>query len=167
MITTSRGIDYIIHLPLADLIQSNRLSDRLNALQDGSCLYGKYKDYQAPYSHAIACIIYLNKDPYDYFHPYYQWDVLKRTYALPLLPITLQGLQPLEGYNEVLPPIKHAKRGRPKVTRIRANYNENTRIYHCSVCQQPGHNQRLYPNQPAKHRRAQRAQDQLIIEGKY
>jgi hypothetical protein len=167
IVTTSRGIDYIVYLPLADLLQSNRLSDRLNALQDGSCSCGKYKDYQAPCSHAIACIIYLGKDPYDYFHPYYQWDVLKRTYALPLLPVTLQGLQPLEGDEEVLPPIKRTKRGRPKIARIRAKYNENTRIYHCTVCRQPGHDRRLCPNQPVEHGRAQRARDQLIIEGKY
>jgi hypothetical protein len=34
------------------------------------------------------------------------------------------------------------------------------------VCQQPGHNRRVCPNQPVNHGRAQRARDQLV-EGKY
>ena len=101
-----------------------------------------------------------------YFADYYQWRLLKATYRVAIQPISLQGLQPLEGEDEILPPIKHAKRRRPKVTRIRAKYNENTRIYHCTLYKQPGHNRRICPNQPVEHRRAQRARDQLIIEGK-
>ena len=162
MVTTSRGIDYIVHLPPADLVQSDRLSDRLNAVQEGSCSCGRYKDYQAPCSHAISCIIYLSMDPFDYFHPYYQWDVAKRTYAVLLQPISLQGLQPLGGHDEILPPVKRIKRGRPKVTRIRVTHKEKTRVYHCAVCQQPGHDRRLCPNQPVEHGRAQRARDQLL-----
>jgi hypothetical protein len=101
-------------------------------------------------------------DPFDYFHPYYQWDVAKRTYAVLLQPISLQGLQPLGGHDEILPPVKRIKRGRPKVTRIRATHKEKTRVYHCAVCQRPGHDRRLCPNQPVEHGRAQRARDQLL-----
>lgn len=160
MVTTSQGIDYVVNLPPADML------NRLGALHEGSCSCGKYKDYQAPCAHAIACITYLGADPYAYFYPYYRWEVFKRTYRVPLLPVTLQGLQPLGGHDEVLPPIKRAKRGRPKATRIRIKYSESTRLYHCSVCQQPGHDRRLCPNQPAEHGRAQRARD-MLVEGKY
>ena len=159
MVTTFQGIDYIVNLPPADML------NRLSVLQEGFCSCGKYKDYQAPCAHAIACITYLGTDPYAYFYPYYRWEVLKRTYQVPLLPVTFQGLQPLEGQDDVLPPIKRAKRGRPKVTRIRIKYSKNTRIYHCSICQQPGHDRRLCPNQPTEHGRAQRARD-ILVEGK-
>lgn len=64
------------------------------------------------------------------------------------------------------PLIKKAKRGRPKVSRIRANYNTNSRVYNCSVCHQPGHNRSICPNKPKEHVRAQRACD-LLVEGKY
>jgi hypothetical protein len=129
MVTTSQWIDYIVNLPPADML------NRPSAFQEGFCSCGKYKDYQAPCAHAIACITYLGTDPYAYFYPHYRWEVLKRTYQVPLLPVTLQGLQPLQGHDDVLPPIKRTKRGRPKVTRIRMKYSENTRIYHCSKSQ--------------------------------
>jgi hypothetical protein len=92
---------------------------------------------------------------------------LKRTYQLPIHPVSLQGLQPLEDYPPLLPPIKKPKRGRPKVARIRTNYKIDKRIHLCSVCRQEGHNRRVCPNQPIAHGRAQRARDQLIVEGKY
>jgi hypothetical protein len=154
LITTSRGIDHIVHLPPSE-----------NTLLQGSCSCGKYQEYRSPCAHAIACIQYLSKNPYSYFSLYYTWEVSKRTYQLPLRPITLQGLLPLPEH-QLLPPIKKAKRGRPKVARIRTNYKVDKHIYHCSVCQQPGHNRRICPNQPVEHGRAQRARDQLI-EGKY
>jgi hypothetical protein len=102
MVTTSQGIDYIVNLPPEDIL------NRLGALHKGSCSCGRYRDYQAPCVHAIACITDLGADPYAYFYPYYRWEVSKRTYQAPLLPVTLQGLQPLEGHDEVLPPIKRA-----------------------------------------------------------
>jgi hypothetical protein len=113
----------------------------------------------------FACIQYLGQDPYRYLHPYYKWHVSKNTYHFPVLPISLQGLQ--ETNNPVLlPSIKRAKRGRPKVARIRANYGAPKRIYYCSVCHQAGHNRRVCPDQPVEYGRAQRARDQLIVEGK-
>jgi hypothetical protein len=154
LITTSRGIDHIVHLPPSE-----------NTLLQGSCSCGKYQEYRSPCAHAIACIQYLSKDPYSYFSLYYTWEVSKRTYQLPLRPITLQGLLPLPEH-QLLPPVKKAKRGRPKVARIRTNYKVDKHIYHCSVCQQPGHNRRICPNQPVEHGRAQRARDRLI-EGKH
>jgi hypothetical protein len=96
-------MDYIVNLPPADML------NRPSAEQEGFCSCGKYKDCQAPCAHAIACITQLGTDPYAYFHPYYRWEVLQRTYQALLLPVTLQGLQPLEGYDEVLPPIKACK----------------------------------------------------------
>ena len=60
-----------------------------------------------------------------------------------------------------------ARRGRAKVARIRANYKDKKREYHCSVCLQSGHNRRVCPNQPVEHGRAQMARDQLVVEGKY
>ena len=79
--------------------------------------------------------------------------------------MSLQGLQATNN-PALLPPIKTAKRGRPKVARIRANYRALKRIYYCLVCRQPRHNRRVCPNQPVEHGRAQRARDQLIVEGK-
>jgi hypothetical protein len=78
----------------------------------------------------------------------------------------IQGLQVL-ARDSVCPPIKRVKCRRPKVARIRATHNqEEKRLYNCLVCLQSGHNRRICPNQPIEHRRAQRAQDQLV-EGKY
>jgi hypothetical protein len=155
-VTTSQALDFIVHLPP---------TDQLDSLLQGSCTCRKYQEYLAPCSHAIACVQYISKNPYDYFFPYYRWEVLKSTYEVPLQPVTIQGLQPLTEF-EVLPPVKQAKRGRPKVARIRANYQVEKRVYLCTVCQQPGHNRRVCPNQPVNHGRAQRARDQLV-EGKY
>jgi hypothetical protein len=83
--------------------------------------------------------------------------------------VTIQGLIVLKdkANRQVLPPIKRAKRGRPKVARIRATYGTEKQIYNCSVCHQSGHNRRICPNQPVEHGRAQRARDQLVVEGKY
>jgi hypothetical protein len=84
-----------------------------------------------------------------------------RIYKRPIQPVTIQGLQVLAG-DSIRPPVKRAKRGRPKVARIRANYGTEKRVYNCSVCLKPGHNRRIYPNQPVEHGRAQRVRDQLI-----
>jgi hypothetical protein len=56
--------------------------------------------------------------------------------------MTIQGLKIVrnETDQEVLPPIRRAKRGRPKVARIQTTYQEDRRVYMCSVCCQSGHN---------------------------
>ena len=162
LVTTSRGADFIVKLPV---LNNEHFTPAYMRIQEGSCSCLKYQDYAAPCSHAIACIQYLGLD-YEYFHPFYRWNVLKATYSDPIRPITLQGLQPKEE-EPLFPPIKRAKRGRPKVARIRANYKDKKREYHCSVCLQSGHNRRVCPNQPVEHGRAQRARDQLVVEGKY
>lgn len=109
--------------------------------------------------------MFLNQDPFHYFSQYYERDILQRTYKDPVPPVTIQGLQVLDG-DFIRPPVKRSKRGRPRIARIRANYGAETRVYNCSVCCQPGHNRRVCPNRPVEHGRAQRAQDRLI-EGKY
>lgn len=154
-VTTSQSVDFIVHLPS---------TNHFDSLIQGSCTCGKYQEYIAPCSHAIACIQYISGNPYDYFFPYYHWDVVQRLYKLSFPPVSIQGLQPSE--SEVLPPVKHTKRGRPKVARIRANYQAEKRIHLCSICQQPGHNRRICPNQPVSHGRAQRVRDQLV-DGMY
>jgi hypothetical protein len=154
LVTTSRGAEFIVDLP--------------EALGQGSCSCMKYQEYQAPCSHAIACIQSLGLDPYSYFHSYYTWETTQETYEFPIQPVTIQGLEVLR-VNNIQPlsaPIRKPKRGRPKVARIRATYRTETRVYYCSVCRQPGHNRRICPNQPAEHGRAQRARDQLV-EGIY
>jgi hypothetical protein len=158
LVTTSTGADFVVDLPLVEDLEL------ILGLLSGSCSCLKYQDFSAPCSHAIACIQYLGQDPYRYFHPYYKWQVSKNTYHFPVPPMSLQGLQATNN-PALLPPIKRAKRGRPKVARIRATYQENKRIYNCSVCHQSGHNRRVCPNQPIEHGRAQRARDQLV-EGK-
>jgi hypothetical protein len=160
LVTTSRGVDFIVALPAVESLHL------LAGVASGTCSCLKYMEYMAPCSHAIACIQYLGFNPYSYFFPIYKWDVTKNTYHYPIQPVTLQGLQPPNDLPPLLPPIKKAKRGRPKVSRIRANYKIDKRINLCSVCRQPGHNRRVCPNQPIEHGRAQRARDQLIIEGK-
>ena len=148
--TTSRAAEFIIKLPP---------SETPLAIGFYSCL-----KYQAPCSHAIACLQYLSLNPFDYFYPYYKWDVLLRTYSLPITPVSIQGLLILEDNNSLplLPPIKKPKRGRPKISRIRSSYLSEKKTYLCSICRQPGHNRRICPNQPVEHGRAQRARDQLV-----
>ena len=155
LVTTTRGTQYIVSLPPL-------IPDRLQ----GSCSCRKYDDFNAPCSHAIACILYLGRDPFHYFSRRYKWDISLRTYKDLIQPVIIQELQVLPG-DSIRPPVKKAKRGRPKVTRIRANYGSEKRIYKCSVCLQSGHNRRICPNQPIEHGRAQRARDQLVVDGMY
>jgi hypothetical protein len=161
LVTTLQGVDFIIDLPNAE-----ELDSRQNLLT-GRCTCGKYYEYTAPCVHAIACIQFIGGDLYRYFYPYYYQRAYNNTYCYPVPPVTIQGLQ-IQEDNQILPPIKRAKRGRPKVARIRANYREEDssqrRAYTCSVCKQAGHSRRVCPNQPVEHGRAQRAQDQLIID---
>jgi hypothetical protein len=158
LVTTTRGNEYIVSLPPIT-------PDRLQ----GSCSCRKYDDFCAPCSHAIACILYLGgRDPFHYFSLYYMWDISLRIYKDPIRPVIIQGLRTLAVSGHFIrPPVKKAKRGRPKVARIRANYSAEKRTYSCSVCLQSGHNRRICPNQPVEHGRAQRARDQLVVEGKY
>ena len=161
LVTTPHGTEFIVAIPPIALVASEQLQ--------GHCSCRKYEDFNAPCSHAIACLLYLNRDPFSLFPCYYKWDILQRTYKYPIQPVIIQGLNAIvhNTYGSVLgPPIKKAKRGRPKVSRIRANRSSETRIYNCSVCSQPGHNRRVCPNQPTEHGRAQRARDQLV-EGEY
>ena len=158
LVTTSQGTEFIVTIPP---VTPERLQ--------GTCSCLKYDDFNAPCSHAIACILQLGRDPFYYFPRYYEWSILQRTYSRPVRPVILQGLQVLDQDNSgsvLRPPLKKAKRGRPKISRIRANYNTNSRVYNCSVCCQPGHNRRVCPNQPVEHGRAQRARDRLV-EGEY
>ena len=152
LVTTSRAAEFIIKLPPLE-----------TPLAIGFCSCLKYQEYQAPCSHAIACIQYLSLNPFDYFYPYYRWDVSLRTYSLPITPVSIQGLSIVEDNNSLplLPPIKKPKRGRPKISRIRSTYLEK-KTYLCSICQQPGHNRRICPNHTIEHGRAQRARDQLV-----
>jgi hypothetical protein len=159
LVNTTRGNQYIVSLPPTTL-------ERLQ----GSCSCRKYDDFSAPCSHAIACILYLSRDPFHYFSKRYKWDISLRTYEAPIQPVIIQGLQVLvvPGSGDFIrPPFKKAKRGRPKIARIRANYGPEKRLYKCSVCLQSGHNRRVCPNQPVEHGRAQRALDRLVVEGKY
>jgi hypothetical protein len=158
LVTTTRSNQYIVSLP-------PRITPDRNII--GSCSCRKYEDFTAPCSHAIACILYLCQDPFDYFTRHYDWDNSLRIYKTPIQPVLIQGLQVLAGDSTIHPPVKKAKRGRPKVARIRANYSTQKRTYNCSVCLQTGHNRRICPNQPVEHGRAQRVQDQLVVEGKY
>ena len=153
LVTTSSSNQYIVSLPPI------ALPDRLQ----GSCSCRKYNDFCAPCSHTIACILYLHRDPFYYFSPQYEWDISVRTYRCSIQPVIIQGLQ---SGDSIRPPVKKAKRGRPKVARIRANYGTQKRTYNCSVCLQPGHNRTICPNQPVEHGRAQRARDRLVVEGK-
>jgi hypothetical protein len=120
LVTTSRGVDFIVDLPVLTEAPAADLR-----LQEGSCSCLKYQDCAAPCAHVIACIQYLGRDPYEYFHPFYRWNISKSTYTDQVQPITLQGLRPKEG-EYLLPPIMRAKRGRPKVARIRANYEKRS-----------------------------------------
>jgi hypothetical protein len=159
LVTTTRSNQYIVSLPQQITLDRHII---------GSCSCRKYQDFTAPCSHAIACILYLHQDPFDYFTRHYDWDISLQIYKIPIQPVLIQELQVLAGDSTIYPPVKKAKRGRPKVARIRANYHgTQKRIYNCSVCLQTGHNRRICPNQPVEHGRAQRAQDQLVIEGKY
>lgn len=157
LVTTAKGAEFLINLPA-------RAAGELL----GSCSCRKYQDYLAPCSHAISCILHIRQDPYGYFYMYYGWETEKLTYEQSITLVTIQGLKVLrdEADQQMLAPIKRAKRGRPKVTRIRPTCKEDKRIYICSVCHQSGHNRRICPNQPVEHGRAQRARDRLI-DGKY
>jgi hypothetical protein len=155
LVTTTQGNQHIVSLPPIT-------PDRLQ----GSCSCRKYDDFNAPYVHAITCILYLGRDPFHYFSKRYKWDISLRIYKEPIQPIIIQGLQVLAG-DSIRPPVKKAKRGRLKVARIQANYGVKKHTHNCSVCLQSRHNRRICPNQPIEHGRAQRALDRLVVKGKY
>jgi MULE transposase domain len=157
LVTITRGAQFLVNLPVREIGEIL-----------GSCSCKKYHEYLAPCSHAIACILHIGQNPYEYFSMCYGWETSKLTYEKPIKLVTIQGLEAFRDNagQQVLPPIKRPKRGRPKVARIRPTYQEEKRIYICSVCHQSGHNRRLCPNQPVEHGRAQRARDQLV-EGRY
>ena len=148
LVTTTQGTQYIVSLPPLSL-------DRLR----GSCSCRKYKDFEAPCSHAIACILYLRRDPFHYFSPQYDWVISLRTYKDPIRTSYDPRASSIKMETLFAHQLRRAKRGRPKVARIRANYGVEKRLYNCSVCLQSGHNRRVCPNQPVEHGRAQRAQD--------
>ena len=105
LVTTDKGAEFLVSLP------ARALGELL-----GSCSYKKYQDYLAPCSHAISCILQIGQDPYEYFFMYYGWETSNLIYEQSIKLVTIQGLKILrnEADQEVLPPIKRAKRGRPK-----------------------------------------------------
>jgi hypothetical protein len=147
LVSTFRASQLIVTLPPVTTNPADQY--------EGTCSCGKYSDYHAPCSHTIAYIIYLGRDPFCYFNQRYRWETSQWIYNYPVPPITIQGLRVLDQDNLLRPPIKKAKRGRPNIARIRTT-QEETRVYNCSICRQPGHIRRIYPNQPVEHGRAQR-----------
>lgn len=123
--TAARGFRVLPSSNTSFLVTTSRGSEFIVKLQDASCSCRKYQDYLSPCSHAIACIQYIGQDTFQYFTRYYNWDVSKRIYETPIPLVTIQGLKVLEDEEGCIlnPPVKRAKRGRPKVARIRANYS--------------------------------------------
>ena len=62
LVTTLQGTEFIVNLA-----------------GHGSCSCMIYQEYQAPCSHAIACIRSCGLDPYSYFHLYYKWVTIQVT----------------------------------------------------------------------------------------
>ena len=61
LVTTTCRSQYIVNLPLITP----------EVRRQGHCECQKYDDFTAPCVHAIACILYLSRDPFPYFSPQY------------------------------------------------------------------------------------------------
>jgi hypothetical protein len=122
-----------------------------------SCL--NFKEYQSPCSHAIACCLYDQDDPFKLFHHGYTLQAYRDTYRHTIQPVT--KIHDLRPDFDVKPPQIFKLRGRPHTKRIR-KYQWKVTLYKCRTCHQTGHNQRTCRNQPVTNGRAQRIQERQL-----
>jgi hypothetical protein len=125
-------------------------------LKENSCSCNNFFQYRGPCSHAIAACRYQIEDPFDYFDTVYFVRKFRKTYEVPMTPVSTENLVPSMDLN---PPKLIRKRGRPQKKRIRKS-SWNKKEVKCGNCFGFGHNKRSCTNQPGrKNGRGERARD--------
>ena len=113
-------------------------------LSQMTCTCYSFYEYSGPCTHAITACRYEIEDPYTYFHWAYTIRSYRKTYHIPMKPISIEDLAP---HPNVLPPKLRKLRGRPKTKRVRKNtWNRQKRKYRNYI--QTGHNTRRYTSLP-------------------
>ena len=75
-----------------------------------------FREYSGPCTHAITACRYEIEDPYAYFHWAYTIRSYRKTYYIPMKPISIEDL-PLD--SDILPPKLSKLRGRLTSKRVR------------------------------------------------
>ena len=109
LVTTTQGAQYIVTLPPVTL---DRLIKDPALVENTTILLHLVLMLLRVFYTLVEILFTTSLRDYD-------WDISLRTYKHPIQPVTIQGLQVLPG-DFIRPPVKRAKRGRPKVARIRA-----------------------------------------------
>jgi hypothetical protein len=164
LVETPRGHTRIVELPTLEHDEgfdskTEGIDYHLwDSQKGGDCTCGMWEEYDCVCSHAIAAILFIRKDPFDYITFKYKLRYYRETYSFPVEPVTLEDLVP---DLTILPPIKKQRAGRPKTVRIRNRYLKKV-MKKCGTCREFGHYKNRCPNQPVAHGRAQRAHDRNI-----
>ncbi|XP_062103762.1 uncharacterized protein LOC133814871 [Humulus lupulus] len=99
---------------------------------------------EMPCGHALAVMMEMNIDPYDYCSHYYTTKVWLETYDATVYPVGKQQHWELPDFFKdiiVFPLFERVKAGRPKKRRIIASW-ETKKKKKCSKCGQRGHNRK-------------------------
>ena len=133
-----------------------------------TCTCGHFQYNDIPCGNAIA-VIQTYRDPAGgqcrsarEFIPYnLTLEAFKATYAEPMLPVDVDGIEP-QGENDCRAPLFKKARGRPQTARLTAGeqrareaawhgalQNIPDRVLHCSRCGREGHNALRCPAIPA------------------
>jgi hypothetical protein len=130
-------------------------------LSKRTCTCHNFYEYSGPCAYAITACRFKAVDPYTYFHFAYLTRSYRKTYQIPMKPISIEDLA-LDP--DILPPKPCKLRGRPKTKRIRKNaWKRQER--RCGNYRQTGHNTRRCTGLPAaKNGRGERARDWQAID---
>jgi hypothetical protein len=124
-------------------------------LKENSCSCNNFFQYRGPCAYAIAACRYEAEDPFDHFDSCYSIRKFRRTYEVPIQPMSIEDLP----VSYIQPPKLVKKRGRPRTKRIRKN-SWKRKSQKCSNCFGLGYNKRRCTNQPGrKNGRGERARD--------
>lgn len=95
-----------------------RLQHSIN-LHQGTCTCHVYQDIGIPCQHALACILYIHRNVYEYIPDDLSINTWRATYSTNMHPVVWQGIIPQMGNPEaeIQAPLTCIPRGRPRKER--------------------------------------------------
>ena len=112
--------------------------------------------YSGPCAHVITACRFETADPYTYFYFVYSVRSYRKTYYIPIKPISIKDLT--LDFDLYLPKLCKL-RGQPKTKRVKKTA-WNRQVKKCGNCRQTGYNMKRCTNLPvAKNGRGERACD--------
>lgn len=130
-------------------------------LHHGTCTCHIYQDLGLPCQHALACILYIQRNPQQYIPDDLSVNTWRQTYVTNVRPVIFT---PLPQDPEIQAPLTRVPRGRPRKERYRRDARgqrgprERDQVIgggqverqgnqqRCSTCQATGHNARTCRN---------------------